>query len=732
MINTAFKRFSRITTDWVTSSRKTKAGGRLVQRLLVAIFCLSATGAMAQAPDNTESNELTNIGVASLPGDRVQLTLTMAHAAPNPVTFTIENPARIALDFPNTRVQLAKRTRVIGIGMARSVNAVEANGRTRVVINMAQLVPYETRVSGNNVYVTLESGAAAASPTASGQASTPTGAAESEHTIENIDFRRGENGQGRVVVTLSDPSTSVAMSEEGSKVVVDFLDTKLPSKLERRLDVADFATPVKTVDTVSQRNSVRMVISNAGDYESLAYQTDNIYTIEIKPITRQEKEAEQKKKFGYTGERLSLNFQNIEVRAVLQLLADFTGLNIVVSDSVQGSITLRLKNVPWDQAMDIILKTKGLAMRRTGNVILVAPSEEIAAREKLELESKKQIEELAPLRTEWFQINYAKATDLAALLKSEKNSLLSPRGSITIDERTNTLMIQDTGAKLDDIRKLITRLDIPVRQVLIESRIVIANSDFSKDLGVRFGGTAVRNNDNKGVITGSGSAEANNAIVNDAATNIQNTGQPFPVGIPDLNNRLIVDLPASANAARLAFAVLSSNYLLDLELSAMQAEGRGEIISSPRVITSNQKEATIEQGVEIPYQEATSSGATSVQFKKAVLSLKVTPQITPDDRVIMDLAISKDNPDFTRAVLGVPPVNTRNVSTQVLINNGETVVLGGVYEQTKEHQSNRVPFFGDMPWLGVLFRDKHNTDNKSELLIFVTPKIVKESMRLQQ
>ncbi len=673
---------------------------RWLRTALTLLFCMQGLGAVASAAENS----LQNIDVASLPGDRVQVTLTMAQPASKPMSFTIDNPARIALDFPNTANRLKHRTRTIGVGMARSITAVESQGRTRVILNLAQLVPYDTRVNGNKVMLTLDSGAVASG---AGTSASDRG----DHKIADVDFRRGDRGQGRIIVTLSDPSTPVDMHEEGGNIVVDFLNTALPEKFERRLDVTDFATPVNTIETFTRDGNTRMVIKAAGDYDHLAYQSEDVYTVEVKPVTKQEKEQARKDKLGYTGERLSLNFQNIEVRAVLQLLADFTGLNIVVSDSVNGSLTLRLKNVPWDQAMDIILKTKGLAMRRTGNVVLVAPSEELAAREKLELEAKKQIKELEPLRTEWFQINYAKATDLSKLIKSQGNSLLSSRGSITLDDRTNTLMIQDTPSQLEDIRKLVTRLDIPVRQVLIESRIVIANNDFSKDLGVRFGvakETGFSNNER--VWVGGGGA----------------SGTSPNTGLGDL----IVDLPVAASgASALGLAVgRIGNHILQLELSAMQSEGRGEIVSSPRVITANQKEAIIEQGVEIPYQEATSSGATSVSFKKAVLQLKVTPQITPDDRVIMDLSVKKDNPDFTNAVLGVPPVNTREVSTQVLVNNGETVVLGGVYEHTKEYSSTRTPFFGDLPVVGALFRDKRNTNDKTELLIFVTPKIVKDEL----
>ncbi|MFO1436210.1 MAG: type IV pilus secretin PilQ family protein [Gammaproteobacteria bacterium] len=484
---------------------------------------------------------------------------------------------------------------------------------------------------------------------------------------------------------------------------------------------------MKEVDTQRRGNGARMVITPTGKtlYDHLAYQTDNLFTVELKPLTREEEEKAKKEKMGYTGEKLSLNFQNIEVRAVLQLLADFTGLNIVAADTVTGNVTLRLKNVPWDQALDIILKSKGLAMRQNGNVVMVAPAEEIATREKLELEAQKQLRELAPLRTEFVQINYAKASQIAELLKSEGKNILSERGNVSVDERTNTLLVQETAEKIEEIRKLVATLDIPVRQVLIESRIVIANENFSRDLGVRFGYSKSSNtnggldpNNTEYVIGGKKAGDVNYSGTTAFHTN-------------GLEN-YIVNLPAASPAGALELAVGKiGSYLLQLELSALQSEGKGEVISSPRVITANQKEATIEQGADIPYQEATSSGATSVQFKKAVLSLKVTPQITPDERIIMDLKVNKDVPDFANLVNGVPPINTQNVSTQVLVDNGETVVLGGVYNTQNTDNATRVPFFSDIPYLGWMFKNTVKTDRKDELLIFVTPKIIKDALAIE-
>jgi type IV pilus assembly protein PilQ len=673
---------------------------------------------------------LNDISYSTLTGNRVQLTLTLSEPASEPLSFTTDDPARIALTFPGTTSKLATKTQSIGVGVARSVTAVEAAGRTRVVLNLARLVPYTISTAGNSVTVTLESGgssSAVAPVAATGQ--TVDIPDTGSRSLSNVDFRRGENGEGRVVINMSDPKTIVDLREEGGKIIAEFLNTNLPEELERRLDVLDFATPVKTVDTLARGNNVRVEIQpNIADFEHLAYQSDNTLTIDVKQIPKEEQERRRKEKFGYVGEKLSLNFQNIEVRAVLQLIADFTGLNLVTSDTVQGSLTLRLKNVPWDQALDIILKTKGLAKRQTGNVILVAPTEEIAAREKLELESQRQIEELAPLRSEFITVNYAKAADLAALLKAPENSLLSERGNISIDERTNTLLVQDTADKLAEIRNIVTKLDIPIRQVLIESRVVLANDDFAKALGVRFG---VSHFNDSGSTT---EAITNNVFASDAVTN----GVPIEALSP--LDRLNVSLPASPGKATdnavpsigLAIARLGVNTLLELELSALQQEGRGEIISSPRVITANQKEAYIEQGEEIPYLEASASGTATIAFKKAVLSLKVTPQITPDDRIILDLTVTQDTRGEVVNLLGslVPAIDTQEVTTQVLLDNGETVVLGGVYRQETNLDTERVPFFGDLPYIGFLFKTTTQLDEKTELLFFITPKIVKEALQL--
>ena len=669
---------------------------------------------------------LDDISYSALPGDRVQLSMQFSEALQEePVNFTIDNPARIAIDLPDVNLNLEDKSQSIGIGMAHSVAAVEAAGRTRVVVNLVSSTSYDIKMQDNLVLVTLGAGtpsmddtqASSVVPSSSSRSSAPTSA-----SIENIDFRRGDAGEGRIIVKLSDPSVGVNLGLESGQIVVDFISTNLPSELDRRLDVIDFATPVKEVDTSSYGGGARMLISTVNEqYDHLAYQSEDVFTIEVRPLSKEEQEEVKKKKFGYTGERLSLNFQNIEVRAVLQLIADFTGLNLVASDTVGGNVTLRLKNVPWDQALDIILKAKGLGMRQAGNVMMVGPQEEIAAREKLELESQRQVEELAPLRTEFVQINYAKAADLAGLIQSGDNNLLSDRGNVSIDERTNTLIVQDVSSSLEAIRGMVAKLDIPIRQVMIESRIVNADESFTRDLGVQFGYS--KHSNQQAQVDGEFFAAGGGTVPGS-----RNFGNPtaFNRG----NDDLLVSLPVAGATSGIGLAVGKiGSYLLQLELSALLAEGRGEDIASPKVITSNQTEAIIESGVEIPFQEASSSGATAVSFKKAVLGLRVTPQITPDNRVLLDLNVNQDtrgSPD----VLGVPPINTRNVSTQVLVDDGETVVLGGVYSQVDRTSTDRVPFFGELPVLGFLFKKNRVENQRTELLIFVTPKIIKEELKI--
>ncbi len=686
--------------------------------VLCTLLTLASGWHSVYAANPQPLNALQDINFAGLPGNKVQITMKLKQSASIPASFTIDNPARIAFDLPATKSELAKRSQPIGIGPAKSITAVEVKGRTRVVLNLFEMVPYETRAEGDQIVVVLGNSGMSTASASTPVMPTASTASAGERAVTDVDFRRGDQGEGRVIITLSDPAIPVDMSQEAGKIILEMSNTILPEALIRRLDVTDFATPVKLIDTEARGDGVRMKISAIGAYDHLAYQSDNQFTVEIRETTKEEKEKRRKQEFGYTGERLSLNFQDIEVRSVLQLLADFTGTNVVVSDTVAGNLTLRMQNVPWDQALDIVLKTKGLAKRQSGNVMLIAPSEEIAAREKLELESQRQIQELAPLYSDFIQVNYAKAVDLADLLQSEDSSLMSDRGKVTTDERTNTLLIQDTAEKLEEIRRMVALLDIPVRQVLIESRIVIANNDFTRDLGIRFGASGNETWNGDRFIVGGGTQPGD--------TNFGfNPGFEVPAGTG--NEGLLVNLPVTDPSGSLGLAIgkLGSN-LIQLELSAMQMEDRGEVISSPRVITSNQQEAAIQQGVEIPYQEATSSGATSISFKEAVLELKVTPQITPDDNIIMDLKVSKDN--VGEIFFGVPSIDTRNVRTRVLVNNGETLVLGGIYEQERGKEVERIPFFGSLPGVGWLFKTESKTDEKQELLIFVTPKIVKEGL----
>jgi len=707
------------------------------------IVGLASKAAYAQG----SPNKLESIDVQNVAGQQVQLTLHHSSPPTEPVSFTIDNPARISLDLANTALAIPSRRIDIHTGGVDSVLAAEAAGRTRLVLNLDRLLPYQTRVSGNDVIVLIGTSvaspatAAAASSGASGSPVPNNSAAAGPRAIRGVDFRRGAGGTGRVIVRLSDPHTPVNLRQLGNQIVVDFAGAEIASNLARRYDAGDFATPVSGFDIVRVGDGVRLAISATGDFEHLAYQSDDQYVVEVQPARKAAAKIEDKRV--YTGERLTLNFQDIETRAVLQLLADASGQNIVVSDSVQGSVTLRLQNVPWDQALDIVLRTKGLDKRRNDNVIIVAPTEELASREKAELAAHADVQDLAPLRTEYLQVNYAKAADLATLIKSQGGSgsgLLSKRGTVSVDDRTNTLLLQDSADRLDDIRRLVGTLDIPIRQVQIEARIVIVSDDFSRELGVRAGFSGF---DTYGSGTGlgytSGSATANDKALEDILGRTPIGGNPagtppqFIVGQVSgpTPARYNVNLPVANPAGSLAFMLLGKDYLVDLEISAAQAEGRSEVISTPRVITANQREASIEQGVEIPYQESASSGATTIQFKKAVLALKVTPQITPDNRIILDLNVKKDS--VGQVIVGgagqqVPSIDTREITTSVIVNDGQTVVLGGILETERRESEKKVPFLGDMPYLGRLFKTTNKQNNKDELLIFVTPKIVREGV----
>jgi len=706
-------------------------------------------GTVARAADQPA---LQSIDVQPLPGQQLQLTLHLSGPAPQPLSFTIDNPARISFDLPNTTLALPSRRIDVHASGLDTILAAETKDRTRLVLNLDKLVPYETRVDGSNIIVMLGGSAARASAGAapSGAAAATGGSGVRE--LRAIDFRRGADGAGRVIVKLSDPHIHVNLHQIGNQVVVDFSDASVPANLMRRYDATDYGTPVSGFDVTRVGNGSRIAITASGDYEQLAYQSDDQYVVEVAP--RRKAANAQEERPVYTGERLTLNFQDIETRAVLQLLADASGQNIVVSDSVTGNVTLRLQNVPWDQALDIVLRTKGLDKRRQDNVIIVAPQAELATREKAELAARKDVQELAPLRSEYLQVNYAKAQDMAALIKTQTNSLMSTRGSVAVDDRTNTLLLQDTADRLADVRRLVATLDIPVRQVLIEARVVIVSNDFERDLGARFGLTNWQKNGQNGLVSTTGTATGTDSMTNTFLTgqNAINTalnqnafnasqvppGAPVLVpgptyGIPAAASRYNINLPVASPAGSIALGILGSNFLVDLELSAAQAETQANIISSPRVITANQKEATIEQGVEIPYQQSASSGATTIQFKKAVLLLKVKPQITPDNRIILDLDVKDDAVGtvvVTSGGVNVPSINTREIVTQVLVNDGQTVVLGGILSTTQREDDTKVPYLGDIPVLGHLFKSTIHKDDKDELMIFITPKIVREGVNV--
>lgn len=661
--------------------------------------------------------DLKALDVAALPGGKVELKLGFDGPVVQPRGYTIEQPARIALDLPGVANKLGSKNRELGVGNARSVTLVEAKDRTRIIINLSTLVPYSTRVEGNNLYVLVGDAAGAAQQAA--RTSAPVAApsqpvapvkafATAGKAISNIDFQRGEQGEGNVVITLSDPSVSPNIQEQGGKIRLDFSKTQIPESLRVRLDVKDFATPVQFVSASGSSGDASIVIEPTGFYDYLAYQTENKLTVSIKPLTQEDMEKRKTERFAYSGEKLSLNFQDIDVRSVLQLIADFTDLNLVASDTVQGNITLRLQNVPWDQALDLVLKTKGLDKRKVGNVLLVAPADEIAARERQELESQKQISELAPLRRELIQVNYAKAADIAKLFQSVTSgepSTTDERGSITVDDRTNSIIAYQTQDKLDELRRIVTQLDIPVRQVMIEARIVEANVDYDKSLGVNWRGASI--GDNNFNIGGKGGVR----------TGANTTNPATALGT-------FVDMGATNSTSSIGIGFVTDNTILDLELSAMEKTGNGEIVSQPKVVTSDKETAKILKGAEIPYQEASSSGATSTSFKEAALSLEVTPQITPDNRIIMEVKVTKDAPDFSNALNGVPPINKNEVNAKVLVNDGETIVIGGVFSNTQTKSTDKVPFLGDLPYLGRLFKRDTVQDKKAELLVFLTPRIM--------
>jgi type IV pilus assembly protein PilQ len=713
---------------------------------------------------------------------RVKLKTPLAATPPG---FTINNPPRIAIDLAGVEGMAAQGAQEFSQGDVRSVNVVQAAGRSRLVLNLRRAVAYTTENDGSTLIINLapasvaavesKAVAATAAPVAMSSAptalsTTPVAAVASNQpmsratgrdmSVRDIDFRRGKEGEGRVVVDLADPQTAVDIRLQGNTVVVDFLRSRLPENLRRRLDVADFGTPVKTIRTTQQGDLVRMVIEPQGLWEHNAYQSDSQFILEVKPVAEDPNKLFQGTRIGYKGDKLSLNFQAVDVRALLQVIADFTNLNIVTSDSVAGSLTLRLKDVPWDQALDIIMKSKGLDMRKNGNVLMIAPREELATKEKLELEAKQQISEIEPLRSEMFQLNYQKAEALGKMLSDDKTKVLSKRGTAVVDARTNKLFVHDTASRLEEVRRLITQVDVPVRQVLIEARIVEADDRFSRNLGAKLGfndlsstiySTVARNNPVTGVAesinvpvygagsrlvgSGYGSLSGNLSGVQDISsqngTSISGTNRVGLGRTTAQDNALFVNMPANGiggtNAGSFAISLFGSSLtkFINLELSALEADQRGKVISSPRIMVMDQDKGKIEQGTELPFQTATSSGATAVTFRKANLSLEVTPQITPEGGVILDVQINKDSVgQLTSAGFAI---DTRAAKTKVLVENGGTVVIGGIYEQFERNRETKVPFLGDIPYLGRAFKSNSRTTDRTELLVFLTPRVVTDA-----
>jgi type IV pilus assembly protein PilQ len=737
----------------VTTTLRYPTFGKLGGALFALALALAAPLAWAQG---APKNAVESINFSSIQGGKILVKIGLKEPLDaTPQGFAVTNPPRIAIDLPDT-VNATGRSQIeAGEGDLRSVSVVQTANRTRLVMNLSRNLTYTQTVDGRQLIVTIDGSQATTAGTAATTApsAAPTVFAEApvgsnvRYNLRDVDFRRGNTGEGRVVVDLSSPNIGIDIRQQGRQLVIDFLNTNVPRNLVRRLDVGDFGTPVRFVDTFEQGGTARMVIEPRGVWEYSAYQTDTQFIVEVKPVKEDPNKLVQSSTPGYAGEKLSLNFQNVEVRAVLQVIADFTGLNIITSDTVGGNLTLRLKDVPWDQALDIILQAKGLSKRKNGNVVLIAPTDELAAKEKLALEANAAINDLEPVRTESYSLSYAKAADLKAMFSDKDQRILSKRGTVTMDERTNTLFLQDTGNRLEEARRLIQQLDIPVRQVLIEARIVIADDKWGRSLGARFGTQSIFNTNNynvgmSGSVLDTAVPVPNNPISRGSSSLTYNAGNPqllfggIPPGVGTVPigaqpEQLNVNLPVVGAAGQLALSILNlgSGNLVNIELSALEADNRGKVVSSPRVITADKRKAIISQGTEIPYLTAAASGATTIAFKPAVLELAVTPRITPDDRIIMDLEVKKDA--VGQIFSGIPSVDTKKVSTQVLVDNGDTIVLGGIFEQTTRTTVDKVPLLGDIPFLGVIFRRTVKQDDKTELLIFVTPKIVKDALTVR-
>lgn len=711
-------------------------------RMLAGLLLLTgATLAVA------EENAIESIS-AQQQGNNVIVRVAMKNPVGKPpLGFAVSNPARIALDFADTVNSTGKTSQDIGLGDVRNVNVVQAGNRSRLVFNLKRTLNYATNIEGNLLLITIDgsggvatavdsSGVPIAQPAAASATAGKAGArVVAKQVLRDIDFRRGTNGEGRVVIDLPNNQIGVDIRQQGQKIVVDFLKTNLPDSLRRRLDVGDFGTPVQTVTTLPQGENVQMTIEPKGLWEHSAYQSDTQLVIEVKPIKEDPNKLVQGTQ-GYRGEKLTLNFQSIDVRSALQVLAEFSGYNIITSDTVGGTLTLRLKDVPWDQALDIVMQARGLDMRRNGSVLWIAPKDELLTKEKLELEQKSQIADLEPLKSEVFQLNYQKAESFKTVFGidnagggDQKNRILSKRGGAVIDVRTNQLFVTDIASKLDDVRKLIQRVDVASRQVLIEARIVEADDEFGKSLGVKLGFNdlrGIRGGDAGYQVGRSNSRVFVSGNIDGATSGTLQSGFNFGASSQFFSFPATSVLGGTPASVGISLFSPAANRFLNLEISALEADQRGKVISSPRVITADKVSALIEQGTEIPYLEATSSGATSVKFRKASLKLEVTPQITPDGNIILDVDVNKDTVGIeTRSGIAI---NTKHVKTQVLVENGGTVVLGGIYQQTESANANKVPFFGDLPVVGNLFKNQSKLTTKTELLIFITPKVVSDRL----
>ena len=742
----------------------------MISRLACRMYwsLLAVSGLLYGA--NLWAIEVTDIDFASLPGDQFEITLNFSQAPPEPQSYEIARPARLVLDFADVRSALDKKKYALSFENARNAVVFSNGSRTRLILNLVEQAPFDTRIEGNSLVLRVGAGTETSPLLAELSSPLSESAIDADFALTGIDFRRDPRGAGIIKIDLSDPAVNVDINKVGRKIRLEFYQTELPEPLDRRLDVVDFATPVQAIDSSQQGSTTVVIVEAGGQYDYLAYQADSQYIVSVKPLSDADIKA-QNKEFNFTGDRLSLNFQDIDVRSVLQIIADFTALNLVASDTVTGSITLRLDKVPWDQALEIVLKAKGLDKRREGNVLMVAPAAEIAEQERLQVEANKQLQELASLETVFVRIRYADAAEIFELFTAKSNqggqlgsgqsdgnatnSILSERGSAVVDERTNTIILTDSEDKINEFKRLIDEIDVPIKQVLIEARIVIANTGFKKELGVTWGlagldrlaggRIASANGDRSlgfsgrrsGLTPGAGVIEtftysADEIKRDDGVDGIAGTADDGPTIFTQnydfgLGDSLAVDLGVANSTGSFSLGYLTDNFLIDLELSALESDGYGEIVSQPKVLTGDKQQATIKSGTEIAYEKETSSGATSVEFKEAVLQLEVTPQITPDNRIIMDLLVSQDSVGSLISG-GEPSIDVTRVETQALVGDGQTLVLGGIFQTEEVNSTKKIPLLGDIPYLGKLFRNDLRNIEKREILIFITPKIIDDNL----